>query len=114
MIDAFEYWMVAIGLGGGTYLVRASFLLLPNGNVVSEGWNLLLRFIAPSALTAIVVPAVIASHTVELESSGFVKPIAAVCALVVAWKTQNTLATIASGMLVFWGLRWWGSALQWV
>ncbi|MBK1876922.1 AzlD domain-containing protein [Pelagicoccus mobilis] len=106
MIEEQEYWLVAIAVGVGTFLVRASFLLLPI-RVGGEGrLESVLRFIPPAALTALIVPAVLLSGASEGEMFEVEKPVAALVAVLVAWKTRNVLATIALGMLTYWGLSY--------
>ena len=75
MIEAKDYWMVALVVGVGTFLVRASFLLLPIRAGVGGRMELVLRFIPPAALTALVVPSVLIAEVGE--TLAIEKPVAA-------------------------------------
>ena len=90
-------WVV-IGAGALlTYSIRAVFLVFA-GRVTSvpplvrEG----LRMIPAAALAALVAPAVLRPEG-ELVLLG-ARPVAAILAAVVAWRTQNVVATIVVGM----------------
>ncbi len=98
-------WLIILVLGVGTFLIRVSFIqLFAFFDEVPEPVENALRFIPVAVLTAIVVP-----HMVSLDA-GFAlsvsegKLLAGVAAAVVAWKTENMLATIGVGMGVLWAI----------
>lgn len=98
-------WTLVVVLGVGTFLIRVSFLeLFEFFGDVPEWVEDALRFIPVAVLAAIVLP-----HLVTLDASLSVsvaerKLLAGIVAAVVAWRTENMLATIAVGMGVLWGL----------
>lgn len=93
-------WIIVGGAGVGTYAIRASLLLSAHrfGDVpprVREA----LRMIPPAAMAALAIPAILRPHggSVDLLDARFV---AGALAMLVAWRTQNLLATTVVGMLV--------------
>lgn len=92
-------WL-AIAIGGvGTFLIRASFLFLFEryGDVPPRAKRLL-RFVPSAVLAALVVPAVLAPRG-EVTVLGNDRLLAAALAALVAWRTENILATIATGLV---------------
>jgi branched-subunit amino acid transport protein len=64
-----------------------------------------LRFVPVAALTAIIVPdLVIRGGAVDVSLTNL-RLIAGIVAIVVAWRTKNTLLTIVVGMIVLWLLQ---------
>ncbi|WP_319582295.1 AzlD domain-containing protein [uncultured Pseudodesulfovibrio sp.] len=104
MTDATNYWLVAILLGLGTFLIRFSFILIVDKVSFPEAVVRMLRFIPASVLPAIIVPAVLL-HGTDGGPVSLARPVAALVAVLVAWKTKNILATILSGMGTLWLLR---------
>ena len=84
MIVTFAVRYIVLGFGGRLHL--------------SETFTHLLRYIPPAVLTAIVVPAVL-MPTEPL--TGNPRLIGAIVAILVSYRTQNLLLTIAIGMLTF-------------
>jgi branched-subunit amino acid transport protein len=102
----------AIVLGGvGTFAIRASFLFLYERLDVSERVERGLRLVPAAVLAALVVPAVLEVSGTPVAETGL-GPVAAVRALLgsdrvlagalaalVAWYTEDILATIVVGMV---------------
>ncbi len=101
-------WLVVVAAGVGTFLLRLSFIALV-GRVESvppavEG---ALRFVPAAVLAALVVPAVVAlsaGPTLGLTYDP-AKVVAASVATVVAWRTEDVLATIVVGMVTLWAVQ---------
>jgi len=92
-------WLVFLLGGLLTFGMRFSFVYLLGKYEVPETMRRALRFVPPSVLTAIVVPElVIRSGQLDFSLTNF-RLFAGVVAILVAWKTKNTLLTIAVGML---------------
>jgi branched-subunit amino acid transport protein len=102
--DATGFWLVAVLLGLGTFLIRFSFILIVDKVSFPEAVVRMLRFIPASVLPAIIVPAVLL-HGTDGNPVGLARPVAALVAVLVAWKTRSILVTILSGMGVLWLLR---------
>lgn len=104
MTDPGYYWLVALLLGLGTFLIRFSFILIVDRVTFPEAVVRMLRFIPASVLPAIIVPAVLL-HGADGGPTGLARPVAAGVAVLAAWKTRNILATILSGMAALWLMR---------
>lgn len=100
-------WGIFIAAGLGTFAMRLSFVELYGRLRVPPLLNQALLYVPASVLAALVLPAVVYPHTEhQIDWSNPQIPAAIVAALV-AWKTRNTLLTLAAGMGVLWGLQWW-------
>jgi branched-subunit amino acid transport protein len=92
-------WLVLILGGLLTFGMRFIFVYLLGRFEVPETVRRALRFVPPAVLTAIVVPELLVrSGQVDLSLTNF-RLLAGLVAVVVAWRTKNTLLTILSGML---------------
>lgn len=92
-------WLVFLLGGLLTFGMRYSFIYLLGRFELPETLRRALRFVPPSVLTAIVVPElVIRSGQVDVSLTNF-RLLAGVVAILVAWKTRNTLLTILAGMV---------------
>lgn len=93
-------WLVFFLGGLLTFGMRFSFIYLLGRFEVPETMRRALRFVPPSVLTAIVVPELmIKSGQLDVSITNF-RLLAGLVAILVAWKTKNTLLTIAVGMIV--------------
>lgn len=99
MTRATAAWIVIVLGAVGTFLLRASSLLLAERfQGIPAGAREALRMVPPAALAALVAPAVLRpGGTVALLAP---RPLAAAVALLVAWRTRNVLATIVTGLVV--------------
>lgn len=105
MVDMNTYWVVALGIGVGTFLIRFSFILIMDKVTLPDAVHRMLRFIPASVLPALVVPAVLLHKNGVTSFAGWERPVAALIAVAVAWKTKNIFLTIAAGMAALWGLQ---------
>lgn len=106
MVDMASYWPIVIVLGLGTFLFRYSFILVMDKLDLSENVMRLLRFIPVAVLPALVAPALFLEKSGgEISYGGIEHTASGLVAILVAWKTRNIMATIASGMAVLWLLR---------
>jgi branched-subunit amino acid transport protein len=99
------YWTIVPILGLGTYAVRLSFILLMERIPLPEAAHRMLRFIPASVLPALVLPAVVFGQSGTTPLADPARTGAALIAMLVAWKTRNTLATIGAGMAALWALQ---------
>ena len=89
-----------------------SWPIILHGRVPHPPWlERLLRHVPVAALTALVVPGSLYLHEGSVYSFAPARSIAAVAALLVAWRTKNVLATLAVGMGVLWLAQWALAAL---
>ena len=91
-------WLVFLLGGLITFGTRFIFIYLLGRFEVPETMRRALRFVPPAVLSAIVVPELlIRSGQINLSWMNF-RLLAGVVAVLVAWRTKNTLLTILAGM----------------
>ena len=91
-------WLVFFLGGLLTFGMRFIFIYLLGRFEVPETMRRALRFVPPAVLSAIVVPELlIRSGQINLSWMNF-RLLAGVVAVLVAWRTKNTLLTILAGM----------------
>jgi len=98
-------WLIVIGMGIVTYLIRLSLIALLGRIDVPLIVQRALRFVPPAVLSAIIFPEMFSPAGSLDISLGNVRLLAGLLAAVVAWRTKNVLLTIATGMSALWILR---------
>jgi branched-subunit amino acid transport protein len=96
-------WVVAVIAGAGTFLTRASLLVLARRLTdLPDMLRVVLRMIPPAVLAAIVAPAVLRPEG----PLALLQPrlLAALVAIVVAWRTRSMLWTLLVGMAALLGV----------
>lgn len=86
-----------------TYGLRASFLLGVR-HPLPTAWLHALRFTPPAVLAAFVVPTLLGSGN-PLAPGALSALLAAGVAALVAWRFQNVLLTVVTGMVALWVLQ---------
>jgi len=88
-------------------LTRSGYMLFGDYLPLPEGLRRALRYAPAAALTGIIVPEILPWQAGTLPSLD-VKAVAAVLAILLYWRTRNSLLVIAGGMMAYWLLRpWW-------
>lgn len=97
---------VIFAIGIGTYLIRLSFIGIVGDRAMPD-WALVpLRFVGPAVLAALAAPAVLLHEgAVDLAPGTNPRAIAALVALLLAWRTKNIAVVIAAGMVTVWALQ---------
>jgi branched-subunit amino acid transport protein len=91
-------WLVLIVGGILTYTTRLSFIFLLGRLEIPDLLKRGLRFVPPAVLSAIFVPELI-FHAGKIDISlNNYRLLAGILAILVAWRTRNTLLTIVLGM----------------
>lgn len=91
-------WLVFLLGGMLTFGMRYSFIYLLGRFELPETLRRALRFVPPAVLSAIVFPELfVRSGQFDVSWTNF-RLLAGVVAVLVAWKTKNTLLTILAGM----------------
>ncbi len=99
-------WLVFLLGGLLTFGMRFIFVYLLGRFEIPETMRRALRFVPPAVLSAIVVPElIIKSGQIDLTLTNF-RLLAGLVAMLVAWKTKNTLLTILAGMLALLSLEY--------
>lgn len=101
-------WSIVIGAGLVTFAARASFIVMPPGMRLPPWLTRALKYVAAAVLPALVLPEVLFRDAPAGEVFNHIRIIAALIAVVVAWKTRNIFATLVSGMAALWLLKVWG------
>lgn len=97
--------IMVIGMALVTFLIRYPILALVGRLNLSEGVMRALKYVPPSVLTAIIVPALLLPNgTLDLRLQNSFLMAGVICAFV-AWRTRNLLLTIVLGMAALWGYR---------
>lgn len=95
-------WLVVIGMGVITVILRLSLILGANHIRLPAPVEHALRYAPVAVLSAIIFAEVAAPQGQVQLSLANARLIPGLAALVVAWRTKNVLLTIATGMLLFW------------
>jgi branched-subunit amino acid transport protein len=90
-------WATLLGMTVVTFVLRASFLLLPPGTETPALLRRALRYVPAAVLTAIWAPEVLVQN--EQLPAGVV-------AVLVAWRWRMTFATIIGGLLALHFFAW--------
>jgi branched-subunit amino acid transport protein len=97
--------LMLIVIGVITFGFRLSFIALMDRLRLPPLLQRALRFVPAAALTAIITPELLIRDGAIFLSPMNARLIAGVIAVVVAWRTKNTLLTIAAGMIALWALQ---------
>ena len=105
MNDNLAIVLMLIMIGLITFSFRLSFIALMDRLRLPLVLQRALRFVPVAALTAIIAPELFIQNGAIFISPMNLRLIAGAIAVVVAWRTKNTLLTIAVGMLALWVLQ---------
>jgi branched-subunit amino acid transport protein len=98
-------WVVIVGSGIVTFLMRASFILFADPHKFPHGFRVALGFVPPAVLAAIVLPGLVSpdgSLDLSLDNPRW---IAGLVAIGLALRIRNPLAAILAGMATLWLLQ---------
>jgi branched-subunit amino acid transport protein len=91
-------WATLAGMTLVTYLLRASFLVLPPGVETPPLARRALRYVPAAVLTAIWAPELLLQNQVLYLSLQNERLLAGAVAIAVAWRWRMTSITIAAGL----------------
>ena len=100
-----NYWLIICAMGLVTFGTRLLPIALLGRIEIPIGVQRALRFVPPAVLSAIVAPELLMPRGTLDVSVSNARLIAGLIAMLVAWRTQNVLATIAAGMMALWILQ---------
>jgi len=92
-------WATIAGMALVTYLLRASFLLLPASVETPPLLRRALRYVPAAILTAIWAPELAFDHGVLRLAPDNVRLLAGAVAIAAAWRWRTTSVTIAAGLV---------------
>ena len=102
----FYTWSIICAAGAVTLLARASFIVMPPETRVPAWLQRSLKFVAVAVLPAIVLPDVLFRDVQLGHSFNSYRVIAALVAMLMAWKTRSIFATLGAGMIALWLLQY--------
>ncbi|UTF55754.1 AzlD domain-containing protein [Natronosalvus rutilus] len=97
--------LVILTAGVGTLVLRLSFILLFGRlDRIPPQVIGILRFVPAAVLAALIVPAIVVLSVEPSFGLSFEWPmlLAGAIAAIIAWRTENVLATIGIGMIALW------------
>ena len=98
-------WTAVLAIALGTWAFRVSFVFLFGYVEEVPAWvDRTLRFIPPAVIAAIIAPRLLMVDGSLAVSLANERLLAGAAAAVVAWYTEDILATIVAGMCVLWVL----------
>jgi branched-subunit amino acid transport protein len=97
--------LMLIVIGTITFGFRLSFIALMDKLRLPPLLQRALRFVPAAALTAIITPELFIQNGAIFLSPMNARLVAGAIAIIVAWRTKNTLLTIAAGMIALWVLQ---------
>ncbi|CAI8760452.1 MULTISPECIES: AzlD domain-containing protein [Pseudomonas] len=102
-------WGMFLAVGVGTFVMRLSFVELYGRWRIPDLLSRALLYVPASVLAALVLPAVVYPNGHSEFVLGNPQIPAAIVAAWVAWKTRNTVLTLAAGMAALWAFKLIGS-----
>ena len=100
-----RFWLITLAITLATYTIRVSFIALSGRFEMPDWFRRGLRYVPVAALTALVVPSLLAPNGHLELAAGNLRMWAGVLALGVAVRTRNVLATLLTGMVALWALQ---------
>jgi branched-subunit amino acid transport protein len=94
-----------LGLATTSFPLRGAFFVLLPRFRVSPRIQTALRFVYAAVLTALVAPELLLANGSLNVAPGTFRLLPAGCAMLVVWRTRNTLACLPAGMLALHALR---------
>lgn len=99
-------WLILLAAGLLTYATRLSFIVLLGRMSVPDVVRRGLRYVPAAVLSAIIFSEVLLRDKQLYLSLENPRLLAGLVAVLVGWRTQNILLTIAAGMGALWILQW--------
>ena len=100
------FWLVTLCIGLGTFFLRAVFVFALERIHLTEKTKVMLGFIPPAVISALVLPAFLLPGGHLPFPDGWERTVAGLAALLASWRFRNILATIGVGLGDFWGLQY--------
>ena len=95
-------WLSVIIAGMLTYLTRTTMVTLINRNILSDKIKQVLSYVPAAVFPAIIFPAVFLNDYGNLVELSDPKIYGATFAIVVGYLSRNIIATIFSGLVLYW------------
>lgn len=99
-------WLAVLGMTVVTYGLRAAFILLPPEVGTPALLRRSLRFVPAAVLTAVWAPELFIEEDALYLAPGNEKLLAGGLAILIAWRSRSTLATILAGLAALHAFAW--------
>ncbi|HVK55476.1 MAG TPA: AzlD domain-containing protein [Burkholderiales bacterium] len=100
-------WMIIVGAGLITFVMRLSFIYLHGKTSFPAWFHRSLRYVPVAVVAAIVLPGIAMQSGVLDVSLNNPRLLAGIIAGLVAWWTGNAIAVLVVGMSALWVLQIW-------
>ena len=97
-------WLSVIIAGLITYFTRFSMITFVNSKMMSKKVRLVLSYVPSTVFPAIIFQAVFYKELGNLVEINDPKIFGTVAAIIIGFYSKNVIATIFSGLLVYWAL----------
>ena len=104
-MDTTAIWIVIIGLGLGTFLIRFSFLGIIGGRELPEWCLRHLRYVATAVLPGLIAPLVLWPDATNGETDP-ARLIAALVAFAIGYRLKSVVGAVVSGMVTLYGMQY--------
>tara|TARA_B100000674_G_scaffold293293_1_gene243243 strand:- start:63 stop:368 length:306 start_codon:yes stop_codon:yes gene_type:complete len=95
-------WLSVIMAGIITYITRFSMVTFVNGKMLNKKVRLVLSYVPSTVFPAIIFPAVFLNDYGDFVEINDPKIFGIVAAIIIGFYSKNIIATILSGLLVYW------------
>ena len=95
-------WILILLSGLITYLLRFSMISLIKKDMLSEKTKIVLSYVPSAVFPALIFPAIFLNNSGLLVSYDDPKIIASLVARLIGFFSKNILATILSGLTIYW------------
>ena len=98
------YWSLIICSGIITFLTRFSMIFLLKKDILNERAKKILSFVPAAIFPAIIFPPILLDSDGFLDIEGNPQILAIVFSIIVGYLSKNIIATIFSGLILYWML----------
>ena len=105
MMNSATIWIVIIGLGFGTFLIRFSFLGIIGGRELPEWCLRHLRYVATAVLPGLIAPLVLWPDATNGETDPS-RLVAALVAFIIGYRLNSVVGAAIGGMLTLYGMQY--------
>jgi len=95
-----------------SFITRTMYFIFGDYVPLSESTRRALRYTPGAALAAIIIPSLFPLSSDGIMTVAVDQLLAAIAAILIFFRTRNTILVIAIGMLVFWSVRFLFSLLS--
>lgn len=101
-----HFWLLFLGIGTGTFLIRFSFVYLQSrGKANPDRFKKLFIFLPPAILAALCIPPIVLDRSAAELSLHWPQILAAIITVIVAKTLKGGLKPIAAGLLTLYALN---------